>query len=278
MTLKWSAPAAALACLAVVTAPVTSLADEGDLDGNRYLYERFYASEMSAAQAFLETVVKQGRFTNRADKLVIVDVRDATEYKYGHPDGAYHVPFPRVYQECNNNPDDPDDTVLRTEDGGSCLYGRVSQVTMSPEDFFLAVEALFPDKSQRLALLCRTGSRSVRGGNILSAPEVYLGPGYAGRGYSRVYNIWQGFVGQPMAPVHASTGRVIGPEDDVITVNLDQGETAFGFQAYKLDLNSDGVVDINDNDGWRYHQGLPYDTRMLPRLLNDSVMVYYDMP
>jgi hypothetical protein len=34
------------------------LADDGDLGGNRYYYERHYASEMSAAQAFLETVVK----------------------------------------------------------------------------------------------------------------------------------------------------------------------------------------------------------------------------
>jgi hypothetical protein len=113
---------------------------------------------------------------------------------------------------------------------------------MPDDQFFLTVEAMFPDKSQRLALLCRTGSRSVRGGNILSAPEEFLGPEYAGRGYSRVFNIWQGFVGQPMAPIKGSS--VVGPTNTVTAVTLDGGATAFGFAPYQLDLNNDGLVNI----------------------------------
>jgi rhodanese-related sulfurtransferase len=269
MNRAWTNPLTVAVSLAAAVVPFSGvLADDGDLGGNRYYYERYYASEMSAAQAFLETVVKQGRWTDRSDKLVIIDVRDATEYSRGHPDGAYHVPYPRIYQLCTND--------ARSEDGGTCLQGGTTTASMPDDQFFLTVEAMFPDKSQRLALLCRTGSRSVRGGNILSAPEEFLGPEYAGRGYSRVFNIWQGFVGQPMAPIKGSS--VVGPTNTVTTVTLDGGVTAFGFAPYQLDLNNDGLVNIEDNDGWRYHQGLPYSTRMLPKLLNDDAMPYYDLP
>ena len=269
MNRAWTNPLTVAVSLAAALVPFSGvLADDGALGGNRYYYERYYASEMSAAQAFLDTVVKQGRWTDRSEKLVIIDVRDATEYSRGHPDGAYHVPYPRIYQTCTND--------ARSEDGGACLQGGSTTASVPDDQFFLTVEAMFPDKSQRLALLCRTGSRSVRGGNILSAPEEFLGPEYAGRGYSRVFNIWQGFVGQPMAPIKGSS--VVGPTNTVTTVTLDGGATAFGFAPYQLDLNNDGLVNIEDNDGWRYHQGLPYSTRMLPKLLNDDAMPYYDLP
>lgn len=263
----------AVVCGSAISAP-------GDLGGNRFLLERHYASEISVAQAFLEAVVKNGRWTHPGEQLTIIDVRDATEYSAGHPDGAQHVPYPRIYQGCASNPANALDTVIRTEDGGVCRYGVVPALTvvMTAEQFFLAVEALFSDKSQRLAMLCRTGLRGARAGNILANPEKYLGAAYAGRGYSRVFNIWQGFVGLPMAPVHLATGLVMGNVPTVSTVALDNGTSAFGFAAIKLDVNNDGVVDVRDNDGWRYHQGLPFETRLQRRLLNTSAAPYYMLP
>lgn len=276
---------AAAAGLAMLAFPMAgALAADGDLGGNRYFYERYYAGEMSVSQAYVEAIVKRGpghgHGHGRNGRLTLVDVRDATEYRMGHPEGAQHVPFPRVYQSCKTNPAQPADPVLRSEDGGSCLYGAVanSTVSMTPEQFFLAMEALYPDKSTRIGLLCRTGSRSVRAGNILAHPEKFVGPAYAGRGYANVYNIWQGFVGQPVPPVHASTGRVLGASAEVTAVSLDGGATAQGFVAYKLDLNNDGVVDIKDNDGWRYHHALPYEERMTPRQLNATAWPYYMQP
>lgn len=270
------------AAFAISTAATTTVATAGDglLDGNRYFYERYYAGEISSARTFLEAVVKQGRWVDRSDPLTIVDVRDASEFRAGHPEGAVHIPFPRIYQTCNENPDDPSDTVVRSVDGGACLYGRNTKGTsasMSRESLFLAFEARFPDKSARYALLCRTGSRSVRAGNILANPEKYLGPSYAGRGYSQVYNIWEGFVGLPINPVQVGTGLVIGESDKVEAIILDNDFEAYGFEAYKLDVNNDGVVDLFDYDGWRFHQGLPYVTRMLPRALSADAMPYYYM-
>jgi rhodanese-related sulfurtransferase len=262
----------AAGCGSVISAP-------GDLGGNRFLLERYYASEISVAQTFLEAVVKKER-RNRDEKLTIIDVRDATEYRSGHPDGAHHVPYPRIYQACATNPANAADAVLRTEDGGVCRYGVVpaSTVAMNPERFFLTVEALFPDKSERLAMLCRTGLRGVRAGNILANPEKYLGPGYGGRGYSRVSNVWQGFVGLPMAPVNLATGFVMGVAPTTATVTLDNGTSAFGFSAMKLDMNNDAIVDARDNDGWRYHQGLPFETKLHRHLLNIDSFPYYTQP
>ena len=273
--------AAALACGAATAA-------EGDLGGNRYSYERYYAGDISAAKAYLLGVLshhpaehgEHDQRHKRHERLTIVDVRDAAEYRSGHPAGAVHMPYPRVFQSCKPNPALPSDGKLRSEDGGSCLYGAVpgSTVSMSDEQLFLSIEARFPDKAERLALLCRTGSRSARAANILAKPEKYLGAGYAGRGYTQVHNIWEGFVGQPLAPIHASSGRVLSTTNDVTTVTLDGGVTAFGFRASALDLNNDGTVSAQDYDGWRYHQALPYVTSMKPQLLNATAFPYYVQP
>ena len=295
-----SSLAKGVALAIAVTTSSVALSENGEADGNRYFLERYYPGEISAAKAFLETVVKRGKWSkrNRADRMVIVDVRDATEYKLGHPEGAYHHPFPRIFRECAENPGDETDTELRTEDG-ACKYGTrkengvSQQVLQSPEGLFLEIEARFPDKTQRMATLCRTGFRSVRAANILTKPEVlicedpnYTGDvldckdEYSGRGYERVYNIWQGFVGQPMPGVYLPGRLVAGLDDTLTPLTLEDGTNAFGFVAIDLDLNNDGEVDAQDKDGWRYHQGLPYDTRLLRKYRNASVLAdgYYDEP
>lgn len=278
----------AVIVLAAALASGAAIAADGDLGGNRYSYERHYAGDISAAKAYRLGVLphhpsdhgEHDQRHKRQERLTIVDVRDASEYRAGHPSGAVHMPYPRVYQSCKPNPAVPSDGKLRAEDGGSCLYGAVagSTVSMSDEQLFLSIEARFPDKAERLALLCRTGSRSARAANILAKPEKYLGAAYAGRGYTQVHNIWEGFVGQPLAPIHVSSGRVLGSSNDVTTVTLDGGATAFGFRASALDLNNDGTVSAQDYDGWRYHQALPYVTSMKPHLLNATAFPYYVQP
>lgn len=274
--------------LAVAAAAAVPAHAQSTGTGNRYSYDRYYAGDISVTQAFQQGVMKSAHLSQYgdregnngqpgADALTIVDVRDASEYAAGHPLGARHIPYPRVYQDCKSNPANLSDPVTRTPDGGSCLFGSVSgsAVAMSDEQLFLYFEAAFPDKAQRLALLCRTGSRSARAGNILANPEKYLGAAYRGRGYTKVFNIWEGFVGQPLVPIHVNTGRVVGGANDVVSVTLDGGVQAFGFKAQQLDLNNDGKLDIHDNDGWRYHHRLPYSTAMSDALLNQAAMPYY---
>ena len=253
-----------------------ALSEEGESDGNRYYLERYYTADISAAKAFLDAVVKRGKWTDRSDPLVIVDVRDASEYVSGHPEGAIHVPYPRIYRECNND--------NRSEDGGSCNEGSVpgSTVIQDPEDLFLEVESRIPDKSTRIATLCRTGFRSVLAGNILANPEEYLGSDYAGRGYKYVFNIWEGFVGQPKPGIVSSSGNryVVGDDQILEDLTLPDGSSAKGFIAYDLDVDNDSAITAEDKDGWRYYQGLPYDTRLLPKLISAPIDAagYYDLP
>ena len=258
--------------------------------GNRYHLPRYYQGEIRAAQTYREAVVRKGWWFNRSDRLIILDVRDASEYKSGHPPYAYHFPFPRIYQDCLNN--------ARSGDGGKCLDGRVNPpIEQDPEDLFLMVEAKFPDKSQRFATVCRTGARSVKAANVLSKPEKFIcdanyagSPGayeecveeYAGRGYTRVSNMWQGFVGQPKAGIKKQNGNryVVGGSQVLADVTLDVGGSAKGFIAYDMDLNNDDQITSADSDGWAYHQGLPVSRRMHRKLMNEMVdaMGYYNLP
>jgi rhodanese-related sulfurtransferase len=262
--------AASAATHAAAQDPARSAA--GALDGNRYMHERHYAGDISAASAYLRSQ------RTGSDRLTIVDVRDATEYRLGHPAGARHIPYPRVFQECNPNPKAAGDQVLRSEDGGTCLHGtkKDSVVRMSDEELFKAFEAAYPDKNQPLALLCRTGSRSAKAGNVLSNPEKYLGAAYAGRGYRQVFNIWEGFVGMPLVPIHPDTRTVIGSEGKVVQITLENGKQAVGFQPAYLDLNKDGKISNADMDGWRYHQGLPFDTALDKALASSKAAPFYE--
>jgi len=270
------------AIFASVAIPFASAyAQDGSPDGNRYYKQRYYAGEISAAKVYVKAVLDDDESSDDRDwhrrrpskKLVILDVRAASEYKAGHPKGAYHMPYPRIYRGCVGN--------VRTEDG-ECQNGKTGDVAQTPADFFAMVEELFPDKDQPLATLCRTGSRSIDAANILASPETFLGDEYNGQqGYTRVYNIWQGFVGQPMAGVVSKSGALVtvGSRQTPIEFLLGDEEVA-GFAAYALDLDNDGDIGAQDKDGWRYHQGLPYSTRMLRKYINKAADKegYYDAP
>lgn len=196
----------------------------------------YYHSEISPAEAFVDTVVKRGKWTRPSLQPVIIDVRSTSEYKAGHPEHAINVPHPYVYQYC--------DAQGRTADG-ACIKST-GLIAQTNEDFVRYVESVVPDRNTPIYTLCRTGVRSVGAANLLTDA-----------GYTQVRNIWEGFVGIYLtAPKKQADGSVL---------------------TLPVDLNHDGVLTDADKNGWRYHQALPYDTRLLPPLIYKPMSELYDM-
>ena len=136
----------------------------------------YYASEISSARAFVDTVVKRGKWSNPQLQPVIIDVRSTAEYKAGHPEHSYNVPYPYIHQYCKSGG--------RTEDG-ACAAGALSQINQLDQAFVDFVKKIAPNPDTPIYTLCRTGVRSVGAANVLTN----LG------GYKNVSNIWEGFVG-----------------------------------------------------------------------------------
>ena len=214
-------------------------------EGNRYNFERFYHSEISAAQAYLE--MKRSKYDEdddyddddyekshkRSKRAVLVDVRSMEEYAAGHPKKSYNIPYPRVCSGCDPQPE-------------AAFYWEV-------------YDTLNGDTDRLIMTLCRTGARSVRAGNILANPSAY---GIDGPEFTNVRNIWEGFVGQYK---YAYAGG---------TILLDTNGVPFS-----LDLDNSGDMDVDtadvflerkdsnpDKDGWRNFQGLPWTTKIRKKL------------
>ncbi len=195
----------------------------------------YYHSEISPAEAFVHTVAKRGSWNTPSRQPVILDVRSTPEYKAGHPEFAYNVPYPYIHQTCNADG--------RTADG-ACRTGKTADIPQTNDDFVRYVESIVPDKSTPVFTLCRTGVRSVGAANVLTSA-----------GYTNVRNIWEGFWGIKLtAPKTQADGTI---------------------KVLPVDLNHDGVVNDLDNNGWRNHQKLPYDTRLLPNLIYQPMAYLY---
>lgn len=199
-------------------------------DGNRYDQPRYYLSEISVSEAYLEMEHSKGynKGHHHDDKPVLIDVRSLREYASGHPEDAYNVPYPNLYGSGDQD--------------ALTMYWEVYDIVKGRMD-------------TPLMLLCATGSRSVKMGNILAKPDsnpatVGLPP------FTNVRNIWEGFVGQYK---YAYTG-------DTVTVDP---------VPVRLDLNNDGVIGDNvadvyteskdanpDKDGWRNFAALPWTTKI----------------
>lgn len=234
--------ALALPALAAALWPATASAQEPPCPfyENRSGLCGYYHSEISPAEAYLDTVDRRGKW-EKADRRwrhpVILDVRSTPEYKAGHPAHAYNVPYPYIHQTCDASGRSPD---------GACAKAKVAEIAQDPVAFADYVESIIPDKTTPIYTLCRTGVRSVGAANVLTD-----------RGYTNVRNIWEGFVGINLtAPKVQADGSV---------------------KAMPVDLNHDGVVNDEDKNGWRYHQGLPYETRLLPPLLYQPYAYLYYM-
>ena len=192
-----------------------------------------YHSQISPAEAFLDTVVNRGKWTDPSSRPVIIDVRSLPEYKAGHPEHAYNVPYPFIYQFCDERRAD-----------GACINGGARE-PQDPTAFVSYVQRIVPDKDTPIYTLCRTGVRSVAAANLL-----------ADAGYTQVRNVWEGFVG-----IYLTAPKV--QEDGSIAIE-------------PVDLNHDGTLNDLDKNGWRYHQALPYDTRLLPPLIYQPMAYMYE--
>lgn len=219
-----------------------------DLTGNRYGYPVLYHSEISSAQAWLNTSKnKWNEFDAKHDddedssegehsqkKPVILDVRRIEEYVAGHPVGSISIPFPHITKSPASANDNSSgyigyDISVDPEVGFLAVDGKDG--TLPIQNFVDYVESLFPDKDQPLYILCATGHRSVQASNALAKYGHY----------TQVRNIWEGYTGQFK---YAYTGTT--PTQPLIA----------------LDLNNDGQLDNNDKDGWAYYQGLPIETKL----------------
>jgi rhodanese-related sulfurtransferase len=199
----------------------------------------YYASEISPARAYLDTVEKRGKWGRHRPRPVILDVRSIAEYKAGHPEHAYNVPYPYIQQECDDKG--------RTVDGA--CFKSLSQIPQDPEEFVAYVERIIPDKRTPIYTLCRTGVRSVGAGNLLTDA-----------GYTNVRNIWEGFVG-----INLTAPKVTGYDAQGVAI----------IKTLPVDLNHDGMLTDEDKNGWIYHQGLPYETRLFRHLIYRPMIDMY---
>lgn len=211
-----------------------------------------YHSEISNTRAFLETVVKRGKWTKPNLRPVIIDVRSTSEYKAGHPEHSYNVPYPYIYQYCN------DVGVIGPQDDrhpdGACKSQK-SRINQPDPDFVSYVEKLIPNKDTPIYTMCRTGVRSVGAANRLEEA-----------GYTNVRNMWEGFVG-----VNLKAPFIVRDANGVPVVPAETEDLP-------VDLNHDGFLTDADKNGWLYHLGLPVDTRLLPPLIYkpDAETYYWD--
>jgi rhodanese-related sulfurtransferase len=196
----------------------------------------YYHSEISPAEAFVDTVVKRGSWTRPSLRPVILDVRSTPEYKAGHPEYSYNAPFPYIYQYCDAQGRSPD---------GACIK-KTGEIAQDNDDFVDYVRTIVPNKDTPIYTLCRTGVRSVGAANLLTDA-----------GYTNVRNIWEGFVG--------------------INLTAPKVQADATIKTLPVDLNHDGVVNDEDKNGWRYHQALPYDTRLLPELIYKPMAELYNL-
>jgi rhodanese-related sulfurtransferase len=241
---------------ALSSASIFATTPDPDGDGNRYLYDRYYAAEISAADAYLEIMVPSER---RYKRPVLIDVRSLEEYAAGHPEKSYNVPYPRI---CSLSVCDPE--------GGEALNDPPTSVVQDDQKLYDEVYDIVNGDTDRLVMtLCRTGARSVRAGNILADPASF---GVIGEPFTNVRNIWEGFVGQPRYAYDG--GNVLLDEDG---------------NPFALDLNNNGSVDDDfadvfverkdanpDKDGWRNFLNLPWTTQIIRKLAYQQDTRRYD--
>jgi rhodanese-related sulfurtransferase len=226
---KYTIYAVAIPALAALL-PATAQADEEPacpFNENRSGICGNYASEISPAEAFLNTVVNRGK--KGKERPVILDVRSTSEYKAGHPQYSYNAPYPYIYQQCNDVGDSGPEDDRRPD--GACISGG-ERLDQDPAYFVAYVESIVPNKDTPIYTLCRTGVRSVGAAELLTEA-----------GYTEVRNIWEGFVGVYLT----------APFQDENKEDKTPGP---------VDLNHDGELTDEDKNGWRYHQKLSYETKL----------------
>ncbi|MGK3273120.1 rhodanese-like domain-containing protein [Comamonas kerstersii] len=240
-----------------------------------YAPERHYAADISAARAYVSAQLPASQ------RMALLDVRDATEYRMGHPEGAFHVPYPRIYRQCQPHPSGAEQAQIRSDDGSECRYGVVpgSEVRMSAADFWQAVVDVLPYKDAPIAVLCRNAACAAEAANLLARPDLSVDPKLAGQGYRSVYVIKEGFVGAPMVATDVQTGRVLSTEKKAQAFKQSSGKTQLYAQpSVPVDADNDGKITQADWSGWRNFLGLPYVMSLQPSLLSEAAQSYYEKP
>ena len=240
-----------------------------------YSPPRHYVGDISAARAYVSSQLPVNQ------RMVLLDVRDVTEYRMGHPEGAYHLPYPRVYQACQPHPSGAPEAQVRSDDGSMCRFGVVpgSQVLISAADFWKAAQEVLPYKDAPVAVLCRTGACAAEVANLLAHPESVLGKELAGQGYKEVYAIKEGFVGEPMVATDPASGKLLSTDKKGDKFQGDAAKrTVYTVAPMAFDANKDGKLTQADWGGWRNFLGLPYVMSMQPSLLSPAAQDYYDKP
>jgi rhodanese-related sulfurtransferase len=200
-------------------------------DGNRYNLERYYHSEISAADAYQQMTHRgdYGLFHNRhhSGTPALVDVRSMEEYAAGHPYRSYNIPYPRVCLDCE-------------EQSAKNFYWEVYNTVRG-------------DTERTIFTLCRTGKRSVAAGNVLANPSAY---GIDGPAFTQVRNIWEGYVGQYKYAYEGGT-IMLDTNGEPFPLDLnnngEQDSDAADIYEERSDANP-------DKDGWRNFQQLPWTT------------------
>lgn len=240
-----------------------------------YAPQRHYTADISAARAYVGTQLPASQ------RMALIDVRDATEYRLGHPEGARHLPYPRIYQQCQPHPSGAPQAQIRSDDGSQCRYGVVpgSQVRQDPAAFWKAVQEVLPYKDAPVAVLCRTGACAAEVANLLARPDLLVDKALVGQGYQTVYAILEGFVGEPMQAVESASGKALSTDKkgDKFTP-AGSKQTLYRVTPVALDANKDGKLNQADWSGWRNFLGLPYVMSMQPNLLSEAAHNYYEQP
>lgn len=246
--------ATAIAGAALATALAGPAFGDGPPDGNRYYsLPRYYETEISVSGAYLAMEHSRDYQGIAGEaKPVLIDVRSLREYASGHPEDAYNVPFPTVSGMGGDAPQDP-----------AKLYWEVYRIVDGKSD-------------TPIMTLCRTGHRSILAANILARPDMY---GISGPAFTRVRNIWEGFVGQPKYAFRTGTDQL----------ELDADNDGIIDGPYRLDLNNDGRIDSDsadvyvqtkdanpDKDGWRNFARLPWTTQVQQPLAYERSPGHYD--
>jgi rhodanese-related sulfurtransferase len=210
--------------------PTFATTPDPDGDGNRYLYTRYYASEISAAEAYLEISRPDERKSKPGQPPILLDVRSLEEYAAGHPEKSYNVPYPRICSGCDSQDD-------------AFFYWEVYDLVKG-------------DTDRLIMTLCRTGARSVRAGNILANPAEF---GIAGPAFTNVRNIWEGFVGQPKYAYDSGT-VLLDADGNPIPLDLNANGVIDDDSADVFEERKDAN---GDKDGWRNFQNLPWTTKIV---------------
>lgn len=217
--------------IGILAAVGVTMAGNVFADGNRYNAVRYYHSEISAAQAYDE--MKNGgdrHFRHGHHKQpVLIDVRAMEEFAAGHPEDGYNVPYPTVCTGCDPQAD-------------ATFYWEVYKIVKG-------------DTDRLIMTLCRTGHRSVLGGNILANPSAY---GINGPAFTNVRNIWEGYVGQYK---YAYVGGTILLDANGKPISLDLNNNG-GMDADSADVFVERKDANPDKDGWRNFQQLPWSTKI----------------